>query len=53
MCAKDEADLVLELAYPLPVMVIANMLGVADGDLATFKRWSDEIIENLGPVLYR
>ena len=51
MCAKDEADLVLELAYPLPVMVIANMLGVADGDLATFKRWSDEIIENLGPVM--
>jgi cytochrome P450 len=29
MCAKDDADLVLELAYPLPVMVIANMLGVA------------------------
>jgi cytochrome P450 family 109 len=51
MTAKDEADLVLELAYPLPVMVIANMLGVADGDLATFKRWSDEIIENLGSVL--
>lgn len=52
MCAKTEADLVLEFAYRLPVMVIANMLGVADGDLATFKRWSDEIIENLGPILF-
>ena len=29
-------------------MVIANMLGVADGDMATFKRWSDAIIGNVG-----
>jgi cytochrome P450 len=51
MLAKDEADIVKELAYPLPIMVIANMLGVADGDHATFKRWSDDIIENIGTVL--
>jgi cytochrome P450 len=51
MLAKPEADVVAELAYPLPVMVIANMLGVADGDLATFKRWSDAIIENIGSAL--
>ncbi len=51
MLEDDEADLVAALAYPLPVQVIANMLGVADGDLATFKRWSDDIIENVGTVL--
>lgn len=51
MLEKDHADIVAELAYPLPVMVIANMLGVADGDMATFKRWSDDIIENLGAAL--
>lgn len=51
MLAEDDPDLVASLAYPLPVMVIANMLGVADGDMATFKRWSDVIIENIGPSL--
>ncbi len=51
MCAKEEADIVKELAYPLPVTVIAHMLGVQDGDLATFKRWSDAIIQNIGNVL--
>jgi cytochrome P450 len=51
MLAKEDPDLVASLAYPLPVMVIANMLGVADGDMATFKRWSDVIIRNIGPAL--
>ena len=51
MLEQDDPDLVACLAYPLPVMVIANMLGVADGDMATFKRWSDVIIQNIGPAL--
>jgi cytochrome P450 len=51
MLAEQDPDLVASLAYPLPVMVIANMLGVADGDMAAFKRWSDVIIQNIGPVL--
>lgn len=51
MVAKSDPDIVLDLAYPLPVMVIAHMLGVADGDHATFKRWSDAIIENVAPIL--
>ena len=51
MLAKGEPDIVLDLAYPLPVMVIAHMLGVADGDHATFKRWSDAIIENVAAIL--
>ena len=52
MCAKETADWVAEIAYPLPVMVIANMLGVQDGDMATFKRWSDAIIENVANALF-
>jgi cytochrome P450 len=51
MLAKPAPDIVLDLAYPLPVMVISHMLGVADGDQATFKRWSDAIIENVAPIL--
>jgi cytochrome P450 len=32
-------------SLPLPIQVIAEMIGVPDGDLATFKRWSDEMCE--------
>jgi cytochrome P450 len=45
-------DYVAGLSYPLPVGVIANMLGVQGGDLATFKRWSDAIIQNVGVALF-
>ncbi len=52
MCANETADYVAGLAYPLPVMVIANMLGVGDGDMETFKRWSDAIIGNVANALF-
>lgn len=48
----QEVDLVKALAAPLPVMVIAEMLGVEDGDMATFKAWSDEIFSNIGEILF-
>ncbi len=38
-------DLVSELAYPMPVDVIATMLGVPTTDRAQFKRWSDTLIK--------
>lgn len=47
-----EVDLVQALAAPLPVMVIAEMLGVEDGDMATFKAWSDAIFSNFGEILF-
>jgi len=40
-----EVDLVSEVAYPVPVDVIAMMLGVPTDDRAQFKRWSDTLIE--------
>jgi cytochrome P450 len=40
---RGQMDLIEDLAYPLPVMVIAAMLGVPAEDRALFKRWSDEI----------
>ncbi|MGB1940838.1 MAG: cytochrome P450 [Pseudomonadales bacterium] len=45
-------DLVTTLAAPLPVMVIAEMLGVEDGNLLTFKHWSDAIFSNIGDILF-
>lgn len=35
-------DAVAALAYPLPVRVIAEMLGIPASDQAQFKRWSDD-----------
>ena len=52
MPTDTELDLVQALAAPLPVMVIAEMLGVEDGDMATFKAWSDEIFSNIGEILF-
>jgi cytochrome P450 len=37
-----------DLAYPLPVIVIAEMLGVPAEDRAKFKKWSDEVVATLG-----
>ena len=36
-------DIVQSLAYPLPVIVIAEMLGIPAEDRGRFKTWSDEI----------
>ena len=41
---KEDFDLIKDLAYPLPVMVIADILGVPEQDMADFKRWSDILV---------
>jgi len=43
-------DLVQDLAYPLPVMVIAEMLGVPAADRAQFKIWSDAIVRSADEI---
>ncbi len=52
MKAQPRLDLVTALAAPLPVTVIAHMLGVQDGDILLFKRWSDAIFSNIGDILF-
>jgi len=41
-------DLVATFAMPLPMTVIAAALGVPTGELATFKRWSDDLVMPVG-----
>jgi cytochrome P450 len=48
--AKPEMDVVHDLAYPLPVMVIAELLGLPASDRDQFKRWSDDLFAILGTV---
>ncbi len=38
-------DFVERVAIPLPMFVIAELLGVPKSDYATFRRWSDAMIE--------
>ncbi|HLG78477.1 MAG TPA: cytochrome P450 [Ktedonobacteraceae bacterium] len=37
-------DVVTEFAYPLPTIVIAEMLGVPTSDRPMFKRWADALL---------
>src|SRR5262249_18106568 len=41
-------DLIADLAYPLPAIVIAEMLGLGRADIDRLKRWSDDLAAFLG-----
>ncbi|HET9199569.1 MAG TPA: cytochrome P450 [Dehalococcoidia bacterium] len=45
---RGSFDLVQDVAEPLPVIVIAEMLGVEPAQRPAFKRWSDDTIGVLG-----
>jgi cytochrome P450 len=49
---RREVDLVAALAYPLPVVVIAEIIGVPSEDRARFKHWSDVAVEGFGNALF-
>lgn len=42
MIAASGGDAVQQLTVPLPLRVIAAIIGVPDDDIADFRRWSDE-----------
>lgn len=48
---SNRFDLIAALAFPLPVIVIAEMLGVPPRDLERFKEWSNDIVLSLEPAL--
>ncbi|PTL81053.1 cytochrome P450 [Vitiosangium sp. GDMCC 1.1324] len=50
MLAREEFDLISDLAAPLPVIVIAEMLGIEPERRLDFKRWSDNVIQVLATV---
>jgi cytochrome P450 len=41
---RGEMDLAADFSVPLPLMVIAELLGVPGGDWPRFRRWSDVIL---------
>lgn len=47
-CDKDEVDFVRDLAAPLPMAVVGDMLGVRPEERDTFLHWSDDLMNALG-----
>jgi cytochrome P450 len=46
IAGKRGIDVMADLANPLPVMVISNMLGVPHEHYSMFKQWSDTVVES-------
>ena len=44
VCERGECDFVRDLAAPLPMAVIGDMLGVLPQDRATLLKWSDDLV---------
>lgn len=47
---KGKMNVIADLAYPLPAIVISQMLGVEPEDRDQFKKWSDDLAAFLGNV---
>jgi cytochrome P450 family 142 subfamily A polypeptide 1 len=48
VCERGGCDFVGELAAPLPIIMIGDMLGVAPEDRDDLLRWSDEMLKSQG-----
>ena len=47
VCEKGECDFVWDLAAPLPMAVIGDMLGVRPEEREMFLKWSDDLVSSL------
>jgi len=48
VCETGTCDFVRDIAAPLPMIVIGDMLGVAPEDRDDLLRWSDDMLKSLG-----
>jgi cytochrome P450 len=48
---KGRLEIVADLAYPLPVVLISELLGVPSEDHSMFRSWSKELAASLEPEL--
>ncbi len=47
----ESFDVIDSLAYPMPVIVIAEMLGIPPEDRDEFRGWSDDVARSIEPLL--
>jgi cytochrome P450 family 142 subfamily A polypeptide 1 len=48
VCERGSCDFVKEIAAPLPIIMIGDMLGVAPDDREDLLRWSDDMLKGQG-----
>jgi cytochrome P450 family 142 subfamily A polypeptide 1 len=48
VCEQGSCDFVRDIAAPLPIIMIGDMLGVAPGARADLLRWSDDMLKGQG-----
>jgi cytochrome P450 family 142 subfamily A polypeptide 1 len=48
VCERGECDFVRDVAAPLPMVVIGDMLGVEPDDRGDLLRWSDDMVSAVG-----
>ena len=49
-----DVDLIAALAFPLPFIVISEMLGIPEGrDRAQLREWSGAVVKTFDPILTR
>ncbi len=48
VCERGSCDFIKEIAAPLPIIMIGDMLGVAPGDRDDLLRWSDDMLKGQG-----
>jgi pimeloyl-[acyl-carrier protein] synthase len=51
VAGRDEVDLIAELALPLPVTVISELLGLPIEDQAQARQWAEAIAQVLDPIV--
>jgi len=51
MAARGRADVVPDLAFPLPFTVISEMLGMPEGNRDEVRGWSHTLTKTLDPIL--
>jgi cytochrome P450 len=51
MAARGEADVISDLAFPLPFTVISEMLGMPEGNRDEVRGWSHTLTKTLDPIL--
>ncbi len=48
---QGQADIIAELAFPLPFDVISEMLGMPAGDTEALRSWSEDIVKTIDPII--
>jgi cholest-4-en-3-one 26-monooxygenase len=51
VCERGECDLVRDLAAPLPMAVIGDLLGVLPEDRGQLLEWSDDMVKGLSSII--